>query len=300
MSMVAKLIRLCFQVTGLLAPRLAGWAAFRLFIRPMSRAKKLRPEMQAQIDHSLAQADSRLVETSVGPVMLHCWRATQANSRPEPKVLLLHGWTSRSDYMLNYVPLLLERGITCYAMDFPAHGRSPGKTLQYWQAVAAIQEVQWQIGPLTAQIGHSFGGAMSMMATRMPDGKPCESAPGHLVLVAAPASLSSPAGYLVRQLALSKAVQRHFEQFLVANDQRPIEQLSCADLRQHWSGRLTVVHDQGDVEVPYENALEIKAAYPQAELITTQGLGHRRILRTPEVSAQIVERINADLLARCA
>lgn len=300
MSMVSKIIRLCFQVTSLVVPSLAGWGAFKLFIRPMSRPKTLRPEMQARIDSTLAQADSKLVETSIGPVMLHHWRAEHSHSKPEPKVLLLHGWTSRSDYMLNYVPLLLARGISCYAMDFPAHGRSPGKTVQYWQAVAAIQEVQWQIGPLLAQIGHSFGGAMSMMATRAADGEPCESAPRHMVLVAAPASLAAPAEYASKKLALSNAARKHFHQYLAANDDREFEDLSCATLQQYWSGQLSIVHDEGDTEVPYQNALQIKKAYPSAELITTQGLGHRRILREPEITEQIVERIAAALLAKCA
>lgn len=299
--MLAKIIRAGFQTVSHIVPSLAGWGAFQLFIRPMSKPKKLHADMQARIDATLAEADSGLMGTSAGPVMLHCWRASVAAGKPAPKVLLLHGWTSRSDYMLNYVPLLLERGITCYAMDFPAHGRSPGKTLQYAQAVAAIQEVQWQIGPLLAQIGHSFGGAMSMMATRAADGGPFEAAPPHLVLVAAPSSLAGPAAYLARRLRLSDAAHENFRQRLVAKDKRDIEELSCRALPGHWSGRLTVVHDREDSEVVYQNALDVKAAYPAAELITTEGLGHRRILRTPEVSRQIVERIAADdRIAKCA
>lgn len=300
MSMVSTIVRLCFQVTSLIAPSLAGWGAFKLFIRPMSRPKKLHHQMQAQIDATLAQAESRLIETSIGQVMLHHWRAEGSNLKPEPRVLLLHGWTSRSDYMLNYVPLLLAQGISCYAMDFPAHGRSPGKTVQYWQAVAAIQEVQWQIGPLLAQIGHSFGGAMSMMATRAPDGEPCQSAPQHMVLVAAPASLAAPAQFASQKLGLSKAARKYFQQYLAATDERDFKDLSCASLRQFWSGRMTIVHDEGDTEVGYQNALEIKSAYPTAELITTQGLGHRRILRDPDIIEQIVERIASVLLAKCA
>ncbi len=300
MSMISTTIRLCFRGISLVAPSLAGWGAFKLFIRPMSRPKKLNQQMQARIDATLAQAESKLVETSAGPVMLHHWRAEGSHFKPEPRVLLLHGWTSRSDYMLNYVPLLLAQGISCYAMDFPAHGRSPGKTVQYWQAVAAIQEVQWQIGPLLAQIGHSFGGAMSMMATRTPDGKPCQSAPRHMVLVAAPASLAAPAQFASQKLGLSSKARKYFQQYLAAADDRDFEDLSCASLQQFWSGQLTIVHDQADTEVLYQNALEIKDAYPTAELITTQGLGHRRILRDPDITKQIVQRITSISLAKCA
>jgi TAP-like protein len=46
---------------------------------------------------------------------------------------------------------------------------------------------------------------------------------------------------------------------------------------------LLVVHDRLDKEVPYEEALAVSTAWPDAELATTQGLGHRRILRASSV-----------------
>lgn len=290
MSIVAKTIKFCLRCVGYFSPSLSGWAAYQVFIRPLSSKRVVSPQLQAQIDAALAIADSQLIETSAGSVMLHHW-AAKGSSNPTAKVLLLHGWTSRSDYMLNYVSPLLEHGISCYAMDFPAHGRSDGKTLLYTQAVTAIQEIQWLIGPLSAQIGHSFGGSMSMMALRSGANKPVASPPQHLILVAAPASLGRVAKHFARLLGLSPKTQHHYERHLLSASSLSISDLTCEAVAPLYQGRLTIVHDEGDSEVSYENAMAINAAFTGSELITTEGLGHRRILREPEITDQIIKHV---------
>jgi pimeloyl-ACP methyl ester carboxylesterase len=59
---------------------------------------------------------------------------------------------------------------------------------------------------------------------------------------------------------------------------------------------LLVVHDRGDAEVPWQHGLVIARAWKGAELLLTDGLGHRRILRDPDVVAAAV----AFLAARAA
>jgi hypothetical protein len=46
---------------------------------------------------------------------------------------------------------------------------------------------------------------------------------------------------------------------------------------------LLVVHDRDDDEVPWSDGAAIAAAWPGARLVTTEGLGHRRVLRDPRV-----------------
>jgi pimeloyl-ACP methyl ester carboxylesterase len=41
--------------------------------------------------------------------------------------------------------------------------------------------------------------------------------------------------------------------------------------------------------VPYEHGVAIANAWPAAELFTTEGLGHRAILRDPQVIQRTVE-----------
>ena len=62
--------------------------------------------------------------------------------------------------------------------------------------------------------------------------------------------------------------------------------LSAADLTR--DDALLVFHDHDDREVPFAHGDRLAATWPDAELRTTEGLGHRRILRDPDVLAEAV------------
>ena len=51
---------------------------------------------------------------------------------------------------------------------------------------------------------------------------------------------------------------------------------------------LLVVHDRGDSVVPWGHGERIRAAWDRAELLTTEGLGHRRIRRDHDVIRRAV------------
>jgi pimeloyl-ACP methyl ester carboxylesterase len=59
---------------------------------------------------------------------------------------------------------------------------------------------------------------------------------------------------------------------------------------------LLVVHDRGDAEVAWQHGLAIARAWRGAEFLMTDGLGHRRILKDPDVVAAAV----AFVVARAA
>ena len=46
---------------------------------------------------------------------------------------------------------------------------------------------------------------------------------------------------------------------------------------------LLVLHDRGDEVIPWSDGEAIAAAWPGAKLVTTEGLGHRRLVQEPEV-----------------
>jgi pimeloyl-ACP methyl ester carboxylesterase len=65
---------------------------------------------------------------------------------------------------------------------------------------------------------------------------------------------------------------------------RPISDfdlLALAD-RNHLPPTL-VVHDRDDNEVAHDEADRLVASWPQADLVSTTGLGHHRILREADV-----------------
>jgi pimeloyl-ACP methyl ester carboxylesterase len=49
-----------------------------------------------------------------------------------------------------------------------------------------------------------------------------------------------------------------------------------------------LVHDQEDDDVPWQEGATLARTWPGATSVKTQGLGHRRILRDPDVVARSV------------
>jgi hypothetical protein len=50
---------------------------------------------------------------------------------------------------------------------------------------------------------------------------------------------------------------------------------------------LLLVHDRLDAETGWSDSAAIAASWPRSRLVTTSGLGHRRILRAPAVIAEV-------------
>jgi len=72
-----------------------------------------------------------------------------------------------------------------------------------------------------------------------------------------------------------------------------MEELHVPTLARSMTSPVLIVHDTSDTDVPYTHAEEIALAWPQSELFTTTGLGHRAILRDPEVVRRTVEFLRA-------
>jgi len=53
-----------------------------------------------------------------------------------------------------------------------------------------------------------------------------------------------------------------------------------------------VVHDRGDREVPFHDAERLVARWPNATLLATDGIGHRRILKDDDVIRRVVEFVS--------
>lgn len=53
-----------------------------------------------------------------------------------------------------------------------------------------------------------------------------------------------------------------------------------------------LIHDEHDIEVPISESKILAKAFNQSELFVTEGLGHRKILKSDEVHAKISGFVN--------
>jgi pimeloyl-ACP methyl ester carboxylesterase len=56
---------------------------------------------------------------------------------------------------------------------------------------------------------------------------------------------------------------------------------------------LLVVHDRRDRETPYPDAVDLAESWPGAVLLSTSGLGHRRVLTDPDVVRAVTDFVAA-------
>lgn len=205
-----------------------------------------------------------------------------------PAVLLAHGWGGNAAHWQTLVPALLAAGHRVVAFDALSHGASDAGALGPGQSSLiemsrALLAAAWHAGPIQAVVAHSLGSAAAALALR--EGLPA----GAAVLIGAPADMRHASATLAWQLGVAPAVlarvQRNSEQWLGM----PWGDFNVPDIgRCRPVPPTLVVHDRHDKEVRWEDGAAIAGAWPGATLLTTEGLGHRRILRDAGVIEQVV------------
>jgi pimeloyl-ACP methyl ester carboxylesterase len=173
------------------------------------------------------------------------------------------------------------------AFDAPSHGASdpgpegPGRStlLEFADALAAVVAAN---GPAHAVIAHSLGATAAAYAVRA--GLPV----GRLAFVA---PMADPLPY-TRTFAGRLGFGERVRTRLVARIERRVgTSMSAFDVpamaRQVATPPLLLVHDRQDVETGWSDSAAIAQSWPDTRLITTTGLGHRRILRAPAVVTEV-------------
>jgi pimeloyl-ACP methyl ester carboxylesterase len=109
-----------------------------------------------------------------------------------------------------------------------------------------------------------------------------------LALVAPPISPERFARGFAKMLDLSDDVRDAMIARLERRYSLTMEELDARRHAARLDVPLLVVHDEGDAVVPHEDGASIAAAARAGRLVTTHGLGHRRVLRAPEVIHAVV------------
>ncbi len=265
-SFQARALRTGLSLAGALAPPLAARAAARLFLTP--------PRYQPPPGEREALARGEPFEVPLGAGALRAWRFGDG-----PPVLLVHGWGGRGGQMTSLVPAVVAAGLSAVAFDGPAHGASSGRAASVPHFADAVAAVAAHTGA-RAGLGHSMGAAGVALA--MIRGLPLEAA----VLVAPP---RSPDGFVAgfsRAMGLGPRAEARLRAQLARRLGIDPAALDLPRMSAGMEAPLLVLHDRDDREVPWAHGAAIAAAWRGARLVTTSGLGHRRILRDGLVAGE--------------
>jgi pimeloyl-ACP methyl ester carboxylesterase len=260
-----------------LSPALVGRLAFALFATPGPRRRS-----------SWQHPPDRLA-------WLH-WRrwklATYVWEASGPTVLLVHGWAGSASDLEDVAASLREEGYRVVAFDAPGHGRSTGRRVTLPIFADALEAVARCQPELHAIVAHSFGGVATVVAL----GRGLPSA--RAVLLASPSEMEPYLARLDAALGLGPpgraAVRARVAQVLA---RAGLSGFDLPALTQRLSQAALIVHDAGDREVPPAAARRLARGWAGAERIETEGLGHRRLLRSPEIVARVTAFVAAPTTA---
>lgn len=200
-----------------------------------------------------------------------------------PRVLLAHGWWSHAGRFVALADDLLARGFELIAYDAPGHGRSAGWRASMPEFAWTMRVVADAVGPLHATVGHSLGGAASIFA--LSRGLRASRA----VTLAAPADVPHWADRFRDALDLSPEVDQRMRRNLEARIGVRFDDLLLGEVVGGLGMPGLVIHDADDPDVPQQEGHELAGRWPGAVFHGTSGLGHRRVLRDPDVVRRVGE-----------
>lgn len=165
------------------------------------------------------------------------------------------------------------------SFDGPAHGKSDGTRTNILEFVEVMREMYRNIGEPEAIIAHSFGGSVALAAAA--HGLRVKK----LINIASPTIGDEIINTYLRAINGSQGSGDFFRSYIVRQYGKSFDEFTSL----HFIHQLTqdidllLIHDENDEEVILKHALDLKSAYPEAQLMVTKGLGHTRILHDEAV-----------------
>jgi pimeloyl-ACP methyl ester carboxylesterase len=270
-----RLFRFALGTSQRLWPALAVRAAYRLFGTPLPPRWLAR---NAPWDASWRVENWPFEQASVTVY-------SQSAAPHAPVVLLVHGWGGHARQMLPLAEALAQQGLRPVLVEMPAHGRSGGSVSNLPQFARAIEYVVARLlqegHTLRAVIAHSLAAnAAAYAASR---GLPVQ----RLVLLAPPASPREYTRLFAHVFGLSETTRAAMQKRIEAREGVLMPQFEPDAVGPRIRVPTLVVHDRDDSINLFADGMAYTHAIRGAELMPTQGLGHRKILKDAHVLGKV-------------
>ena len=265
-------VRATARSLGAVAPGLAASWGERLFLTPR------RTRRSRTAEAVLAKGRQRVLKLAGEQVAVWSWGEG-------PRVLLVHGWSGYGGQLTAFVAPLVEAGFSVVAYDAPGHGVSSGRRSSLPEMAELVAEVGRATGGPFAVVAHSLGASATAVAMR--DGLKAERA----VFLSPPSDPRGGIWAFGKAMGLSDGVQRRIQARIETRFDMRMRDLALPNFVGLLRVPLRIFHDVGDREVPLAAGEAVAQAWPGATLTRTEGLGHYRILYSPEVVAPAVDFI---------
>ncbi len=280
-SVGVKFFRAALSMTERLAPALAVRFAHRLFLTPL-------PPKWLQRRHAWSPSwtiESWLFEDAALTVYRRmssdCDGMGAASVSDRQHVLLIHGWGGSAAQMQPIANAIADRGMVPIIVEAPAHGRSKGATSSLPQFARAMEYVATRLTlqgiSIQGVIAHSLGASATAFAVAR--GLPTE----RLVLIAPPDRPRDFTHMFASVFGLSEQTRARMQRRIEAREAAHMDAFASRRLATQISMPTLIVHDENDGVNPFVSASRWMSYLTNAQLVATQRLGHRKVLRENDV-----------------
>ena len=150
--------------------------------------------------------------------------------------------------------------------------------LQFVDAICAIEK---RFGKFEVAIGHSLGGMAIFNALVR------NFAPKVVMNIGSPASISNTVADFCKKIEAGSKVKDSILKRILKEYNVDLKSTSSSYLASIYNPLGVIVHDNNDTDVPVKNAFELYEYWPNAHLIITDGLGHRKVLMEDSIIDEI-------------
>jgi len=190
--------------------------------------------------------------------------------------------------MTGFVSPLVEAGFKVVAFDMPGHGYSGRQATDLLVFGHALEHVCSVHGKAYGLVAHSYGATATLLSLAR-----SAQLPEKVALIAPMRSLKDHIDIFDEVLTLHERVRSD----LVGKLEVQLGlSLADTDIVKAVAGQTPgglIVHYREDRFIQYESGQAVAAAWKDATLYTTQGLGHTRLLRSQSVITEITRYLSA-------
>jgi pimeloyl-ACP methyl ester carboxylesterase len=276
-GLIARSLGLTLRLSQSVAPRAATRLALRLFFTPLPLklgARRRAVPAGWSVEHWPFEQGAMAV-----------YRRTADLGGERPVVLLVHGWAGDAQQMRTLADAVHAAGFAPVMLDLPAHGRSAGWRSTLPQFVRALWAASARLGPLHGVVAHSLGALATAHAAA--NGLPVQ----RLALLATSPPPALFLQWFARSLNLGEGLPRRMGSQIERVEGVPLTRFESAWLGPRLRLPTLVVHDENDRISPLAIGQRLAQAIEGATLVTTQALGHRRVLADAAVAETVARHL---------
>jgi len=260
-SIKRSLIGATTNLHYIIAPGHAKKTARKLLLTPV-RSEPKNSEPQGLIKGEVATRDGVLKTYILGS---------------GPVWVLTHGWSGTASQFYPLMEHIAAKGFTALAYDHPAHGGSDGVYGHIPAFVNGLEAILDTIEDVAGLVGHSMGTASALE---------CK----HAKLENKPLLLIAPVldylDNLFGSVARSGYSMKLFEAVVGEVEEQfnyPIQSVDPYGKLALRQSNTIIVHDEKDKFTKYSVSERAANEMERVTLVTTQGQGHGRVMKCPQV-----------------